>query len=322
MCFGLRYGIIALFLFLSNAVSAQQDYEMIPFGDMDSWVVRRITESAVIGKQTKLIYAIDPVDTIVGNSVYRAKSSPWGCSNVMAKVSGITKASSSVYPERRGDGYAARLESCVESISAFGIMNIKVLVGGSIFLGYFLEPAKNSSETWGQIVCGIPFNRRPKSLMFDYRVKLSGDSDRVRMSGMSKRSVVKGKDMAAVNLFLQRRWEDKDGNIYAKRIATLVLRMDRDCDWVDDASFDILYGDISGRDDFDPSSMGLLKGEDRRYGLYSRGENVPIQEVGWGTGDEKATHIILEFCSSHGGSYVGSPGNTFWIDNVRLGYSK
>jgi hypothetical protein len=28
----------------------------------------------------------------------------------------------------------------------------------------------------------------------------------------------------------------------------------------------------------------------------------------------------LQFSSSHGGAYVDSPGNTFWVDNVKLVY--
>lgn len=95
---------------------------------------------------------------------------------------------------------------------------------GCLYLGRFLEPAKNSSETWGQIVCGIPFHQKPTSLLFDYKVKLSGDPNRIKLSGFSKRSEVNGIDMPLVNLFLQKRWEDKDGNIYAKRIGTLVIR--------------------------------------------------------------------------------------------------
>ena len=66
--------------------------------------------------------------------------------------------------------------------------------------------------------------------------------------------------------------------------------------------------------------MGFQLGESARYSLNSKGKNVPIQEIGWGTEDDEVTHMILEFCSSHGGSYIGSPGNTFWVDNIRLGY--
>ena len=117
---------------------------MIRYGDLDQWVVRKITESAIIGKETKTLYCVGPTDTIIGNRPFESKVSPWGSSNVMARVSGITKASVSVYPERRDEGYCARLETGIESISAMGIMNVKVLVGGCLYLGRFLEPAKKS----------------------------------------------------------------------------------------------------------------------------------------------------------------------------------
>jgi hypothetical protein len=29
---------------------------------------------------------------------------------------------------------------------------------------------------------------------------------------------------------------------------------------------------------------------------------------------------MIQFTSSHGGAYIGSPGNSFWVDNVRLVY--
>ena len=164
-----------------------------------------------------------------------------------------------------------------------------------------------------------PFHQKPTSLLFDYKVKLSGDPNRIKLSGFSKRSEVNGIDMPLVNLFLQKRWEDKDGNIYAKRIGTLVIRMDKNTDWVNDANFTILYGDITKRSDY-KEYMGFQLGESARYSLNSKGKNVPVQEIGWGTEDDEVTHMILEFCSSHGGSYIGSPGNTFWVDNIRLGY--
>ena len=56
------------------------------------------------------------------------------------------------------------------------------------------------------------------------------------------------------------------------------------------------------------------------YALNSKGKNVPISEEGWADADETPTHIIIKFDSSHGEPFVGSPGNTFWIDNVRLVY--
>lgn len=315
-----RFNVLFVLLSFCAMMNAQEKLEPIPFGDFDQWVVRKIKESAIIGKEIKTLYAVGPAETITKNEPYEPKGgSPWGCSNVMAKVSGITKASASVYPEDRNGGKCARLETVIDACSAMGFVNIKVLVGGCLYLGRFLEPAKNSSETWGQIVCGIPFTRKPTSLHFDYKVLLSGEANRIKLSGFSKRTEVPGIDMPVVNLYLQKRWEDKLGNIYAKRVGTLVVRMDKNTDWVNKASFPILYGNITKRSDY-KEYMGLLKGEALRFSKNSKGKNVPIQEIGWGEETDEVTHIILEFCSSYGGSYIGSPGTKFWIDNVQLGY--
>ena len=104
-----RLGYLFVFLGMSMALYAQRKTEVIRYGDLDQWVVRKITESAIIGKETKTLYCVGPMDTIIGNKPFEPKASPWGSSNVMGRVSGITKASVSVYPERRDEGYCARL---------------------------------------------------------------------------------------------------------------------------------------------------------------------------------------------------------------------
>ena len=38
------------------------------------------------------------------------------------------------------------------------------------------------------------------------------------------------------------------------------------------------------------------------------------------TANEAPTHMVLQFDSSHGGAYIGSVGNTLWVDNVRVEY--
>lgn len=101
-----RLGYLFVFLGMSMALYAQRKTEVIRYGDLDHWVVRKITESAIIGKETKTLYCVGPTDTIIGNRPFESKASPWGSSNVMARVSGITKASVSVYPERRDEGIA------------------------------------------------------------------------------------------------------------------------------------------------------------------------------------------------------------------------
>ena len=59
---------------------------------------------------------------------------------------------------------------------------------------------------------------------------------------------------------------------------------------------------------------------EERYARNSKGESVPIKEMGCGKAEDTPTHMILQFTSSHGGAYIGSPGNTMWIDNVGLIY--
>ena len=48
--------------------------------------------------------------------------------------------------------------------------------------------------------------------------------------------------------------------------------------------------------------------------------NVLVMETGWAPADATPTLIVLQFSSSHGGAYVGTVGNTFWVDNVGLVY--
>ena len=298
----------------------QERVEPIPFGDMDRWIDRQIKESAIIGGETKHVYAIGPTMTIESNEAYKNMGgSPWASSNILARVAGITKTNTSVFPEKRGDGYCARLDTRMESVKALGFINITVLAAGSVFLGEMHEPITGTKNPMRKLDTGIPFTQKPKALRFDYKIRMSERENRIRATGFSRIKDVEGKDYPEVNLFLQKRWEDKDGNIYAKRVATMVVRFDRTtADWQNDATFTLLYGDITGHPDYDPDMMRLQVQE--RYAVNSKGESVPIQEVGWGTAGDEPTHLQLQFTSSHGGAYIGSPGNSFWVDNVEFVY--
>ena len=257
-----------------GAVSAQQhEVEMIPFGNMDQWIDRQIKESGIIGGATKNVYAIGPTATVTETKAYKNMGgSPWATSNVMARVAGITKTNTSVFPEKRGDGFCARMDTRMESVKVFGIVDITVLAAGSMFLGEVHEPITD----------------------------------------------VEGKDFPEVNLFLQKRWEDEKGNIYAKRVGTMVVRYYTTTDWHNNATYSIMYGDITGDPAYKAHMMRLQVEE--RYAVNSKGESVPIKEVAWGTEDDVPTHLLLQFTSSHGGAYIGSPGNSLWIDNVKLVY--
>ena len=294
---------------------------VVPFayGDMDNWIVREIHESGIIGGNTKWLYELGPSDTIVGNTAFRNMGgSPWATSNVMAKVAGVVKTNTSVFPEKRGDGMCARMETRYESVKVFGLVDIEVIAAGSVFLGSVHEPLKGTKNPQAMLQSGVPFSKKPKALRFDYKVKAAPEKNRVRSTGFSRKSTVAGQDSLAVILLLQKRWEDEEGNVYSKRVGTMVQRYTESTpDWVNDATYPILYGNITSKPEYKPYMRIQVE---ERYTLNSKGKSVPIQEVGWAEPGEAPTHMVLQFTSSHGGAYIGSPGNTFWIDNVELRY--
>ena len=89
-------------------------------------------------------------------------------------------------------------------------------------------------------------------------------------------------------------------------------------DWVNGATYEIMYGDITSDSRYVPELMEL--GTGGYHARNSKGESVMIKEDGWADKNETPTHILVQFTSSIGGAFVGSPGNTLWIDNVGLVY--
>lgn len=313
------FGLLMALSCGSAAWAQEHKTELIPFGNMDQWIDRQIKESGIIGGALKHVYAIGSTATITGNKEYsNMGGSPWASSNVMARVAGITKTNTSVFPEKRGNGFCARMDTRMESVKVFGLVDITVLAAGSVFLGEVHEPIKGTKNPQKMLNSGIPFTKKPIAIQFDYKVRMSDREKRIRATGFSRITDVDGKDYPEVNLFLQKRWEDAEGNIYAKRVGTMVVRYDKTTDWQNNATYSIMYGDITGNPAYRAYMMRLQVEE--RYAINSKGESVPIKEVGWGTKDDVPTHLILQFTSSHGGAYIGSPGNSLWIDNVKLVY--
>ena len=206
----------------------------------------------------------------------------------------------------------------IETCKVLGLINIKVLAAGSIFLGDMKEPITGTKEGPKALNFGIPFTHRPKALRFDYRVHVPGNANRIRQTGFSKVTTVPGKDYCVALLLLQRRHEDAHGNITAQRVGTVVVKYGKSTNgWVEDATYEIHYGNITGKSFYDASMMGLRSTD---YARNSKGKSVLVKETGWADADATPTHIVLQFSSSHGGAYVGTVGNTFWVDNVGLVY--
>ncbi|MFR7877781.1 MAG: hypothetical protein ACLU4J_16045 [Butyricimonas paravirosa] len=158
----------------------KENEKLIPFGDFNSWMVRIIDESFVIGGNTKTLYEVAPVDTIRGDKPYISSTvSPWRTSNVMAKVSGVTKCSISVFPEKRDDGYCVRVDTLREKCKVLGIVNITVLVPGTIYLGQMHEPIKDTKNPQSKLNAEF-LSRKPQTQLYlttkwrprtDHRIK-------------------------------------------------------------------------------------------------------------------------------------------------------
>ena len=308
-------------LFISSAVSAQ-NVEMLKYGDFENWISRPIKESGIIGGKTKTIYEIGPNATIPGEKPYtNTGGSQWATSNVLAKVMGITKTSNAVFPDDRTPGNrCAKLTSRIEQCKAAGMVNVDVMVAGSIFLGKMLEPVKNTKNPYSKMEMGVPFTKRPKTLRYDYKLSIPAGAGRIYSSGFGAKKELPGADKAEVLVFLQRRWEDADGNIYAKRVGTGRELLGRSTNgWVNNHNLKINYGDITSMPGY-KSFMGLIPEAKSYYARNSHGKMVPVKEVGWDDADASPTHVILMMSSGSGEPYTGTPDMTFWVDNVGFVY--
>ncbi|MDE6638205.1 MAG: PCMD domain-containing protein [Muribaculaceae bacterium] len=313
---------ILLLLSLANlCVSANAlRLEPIKYGDMENWVTRNITESKIIGGKGKTLYEIAPKTTINGNKAYaNTGGSPWANSNAYAKVCGVVKGSTTVSPAQRGGSTVAKCEAKMEEVKALGIVNMDVMVAGSIFLGQLFEPVTSTKGAFSKMEMGIPYTKRPKALVYDYEIVMPKENTRTKSTGFSKQKTLQGRDNAEVYVLLQRRWEDENGNIYAKRVGTGRERYNKSAPWTKKHELPIHYGDIT-KESFYKPWMGLLDGEKAYYARNSKGKLVPVHEVGWDAPNATPTHVLMMASASCGEPFIGTEGLTLYIDNIAFGF--
>ena len=310
--------ITVLFLLASLSAFAQR-YEKVPFGDFEQWVVRYIDESQIIGGNRKTLYVIGPTDTIVGNEAYDYKKTIWATSNAFAKVMGITKTSTNVTPDRGPTGRCAKLATQYAYCKVAGMVNIKVLAGGSIYWGKMLEPITGVSDPYAFMDWGIPFTKRPKAMVLNYRSVIPNTGKLVK--GTTFRTIeFDGYDPAEIMFVLQNRWEDEKGNIHAKRVGTAIYHVDQTSHgWVSDFRIPVIYGDARKSPDYKPY-MDLITGEKTMYALNSKGKKKPLIEEDWADADCPATHAIMVITSGSQGAFIGALDNILWVDEIRLEY--
>lgn len=305
---------ILLLVLSASAVQAQR-YEKVEFGDFENWVVRYVKESQILGGQTKIQYAVGPRDTIRENKVYDYSNTIWGCSNAYAVVAGITKSTCSAMPEKGPDGYCARLETKMIECKAAGIINIRVLAQGSVFWGKVREPISGTSKPYSFMDWGIPFTKRPKAMILDYKAEIPNTGKIVK-----GKKTVDGYDPGMIMLLLQHRWEDSDGNIHARRVGTISYTVDKSTgSWRKDFRIPVIYGDARKSPSY-RDYMNLLGGDDSLYATNGKGRPTPILEEAWGSPEEEITHAVMAISSGSCSSFAGALGNILWIDNIKLEY--
>ncbi len=316
-----HFWVISLLLISSiiSQTTAQERIEPVPFGDFNAWVTRYIEESNIIGGNTRTIYAVAPTDTIRANKAfpYGKHGNPWACSNVWAHVAGIHKASGTTTPEPRDNGFCCRLDVRMEEVVVLGFINIKVLVAGTMFTGKSIEPIRTQSDPYQNIDFGVPFTGRPKALIVDYKAKVSPEHIITIAKGFGKPKNKEGWGCPEMYMFLQKRWEDAEGNIYSKRVGTAYYRVEKSqSTWHNDFRIPVHYGDITGT----PFYRDYMRLEQPSRAMNSKGQIVPIQEIGWADADETPTHMIIMLTSDFNEAFIAHDGNTLWVDNVRLAY--
>lgn len=316
---------IATLLLLAMTVVVPADalrLEKVNYGDFSHWITRHIKESGVLGGNTKTIYAIGPSYTVNEARAYKPSGgTPWATSNVYAKVSGVTKASGSVTPFDRGGGNkCAKMETILEKVKVAGLLNMNVIVPGTIYFGQVFEPISSTKNPYAKMEMGIPYTKRPTALVYDYKVTVPSANVRQKATGFGAPKTLQGRDDCEVYVLLQRRWEDAKGNIYAKRVGTGRERFSHSTNgWVNGHQLPIHYGDITSKSFYKPY-MGLLDGSKAYYARNSKGKLVPVHEIGWDSADAKPTHVLVMMSSGSGEAYVGTVGNTLYVDNVAFGF--
>ncbi|MDE6226800.1 MAG: PCMD domain-containing protein [Muribaculaceae bacterium] len=316
----IKYTLLTLLLAVSSLSVSPLTLEPIKFGDFSQWVTRQINESKMIGGKTKTVYEIAPTTTLTGNKPYaNMGGSPWATSNVYAKVSGIVKGSNTVSPATINGNKVAKLESKMEEVKVLGLINMDVMVAGSIFLGRIFEPITSTKGPFSKMEMGIPYTKRPTALVFDYKVDMPAGNQRTKATGFSSKKTLQGRDNAEVYVILQQRWEDADGKLYARRVGTGRERYSKSIPWTKGHQLKIHYGDITGQPFYRPW-MGLLSGNKAYYARNSKGKLVPVQEVEWAPADAKPTHVLVMASATCGEPFVGTEGLTLYIDNIAFGF--
>lgn len=314
--------VLAGVLIYSEAGAQNTVVDLInEYGKFDNWCRREVKESGLIGGQTEYLYEFygNPEDIHkTGKEPFVAPQGYlWRTNNVLAIVAGIVKTNNTVYPEKRGDGYCARIETHIEEVKVLGMINMDVTCQGALLIGTLPEPITTTKDPMSKVLYGLPFTERPRSVKMDIKADVCHEV--IRGTGFSRLKPMGYEDHAEITVMLQKRWEDEDGNIHALRVGTAIARIEEDIpEWKNGYELVIEYGDITTKP-FYKDYMGLKTDPEIAYhALNSKGENVMILEDGWAPEGTQPTHMMIHVISSCGKAFYGGVGNTVWVDNIEV----
>jgi hypothetical protein len=288
------------------------------YSSLDYWYSRKLKESMLLSGQTIELYGIGKVD--LQSDFYDIKlkdpKSPWGTTNIYSKMI-LDVGNTRVYPEKRDAGYCCRLETAIRKDNIAGL-KVEVLIAGTLFLGELIEPVRGLKDPIKNVNHGIPFSKKPKAIKFDYKYHVGNHL----VEAIYSVAPTDGTDKAEFCMILQKRWEDKNGNVFATRIGgARQFFTGTVSQWVNGAIFPVFYGDITGLPEYNSQTMGLMPQVGEVYVRNSQNKMVRVIETGWGKPDDLPTHLILYFTSSYKGiQYIGSPESVFWVDNIEFLY--
>ena len=218
-------------LYVAPGLRAQENVvrKINDFGRFDDWCLREVKESGIIGGKTKYLYEFygDQDTLATGKTPFKApKDYLWRTNNVLAIVAGVVKTNNTVFPEKRGDGYCARIETHIEEVKALGIVNMEVTCQGALLVGALPEPITTTKDPMSKVLYGVPFTGSPKALRLDYKADVGNEV--IRGTGFSKLKPMGYPDYAEITVILQKRWEDEEGNVHALRVGTGIERIMED----------------------------------------------------------------------------------------------
>ncbi|MBQ4394143.1 MAG: glycoside hydrolase xylanase, partial [Paludibacteraceae bacterium] len=92
-------------------------------------------------------------------------------------------------------------------------------------------------------------------------------------------------------------------------VGTVQKKITQSTDWQNDFRLPVQYG---------KSSLALTN--DRHQTHNSKGQMVCIEEVDFRE-DVQPTHLIVQISAGSMPPFTGCPGNTVWVDNIKLVYN-